>query len=59
MVFNGIRFAALEVDNSDLLLYFHESAIYFPADEIKLDHLLYCKREVSGDPLEFRHKFKN
>ena len=52
MVFNGKRFAALRVDGSNVLLYFLESALNFPAGGIKLDHLFCCKRNVGGDQRE-------
>jgi len=52
MVFNGKRFAALEVDGSDVLLYFLEPALDFPACGIKLNHLFCCKRKVGGDQRE-------
>ena len=49
MVFNGKRFAALGVDGSDVLLYFLESALNFPACGVKLNHLFCRKRKVGGD----------
>ena len=52
MVFNGKRLAALGVDGSDVLLYFLESALDFPAGGIKLDHLFCRKRKVGGDQRE-------
>ena len=52
MVFNGKRFATLGVDSADVLFYFLESALDFPAGGIEHDHLFRGKCEVGGDQRE-------
>ena len=49
MVFDGKSIAALGVDSSDVLFYFFESTLNFPASGVKFNHLFRRQINISGD----------